>query len=76
MGDKKFVMPDKKYGVDKKQRYYQIIGDIFYWCVDILNLVGEKIGMTYEEVNVWVFCVAMPVVLIGSIGLNIYLLAK
>ena len=37
-----------------------MIHTVFNWCVDILNWLAGKCGMTYEEINVWIFCVIWP----------------
>ena len=39
----------------------------FSGCVQVLNWTASKTGLTYEQVNVWVFCVIWPVVTIGLI---------
>ncbi len=33
---------------------------IFQLCVDLLVWLAHLLGMTYEEVNVWIFCVIWP----------------
>jgi len=35
---------------------------VFYWCVDILVLYAKKLGITYEAINVWIFCIIEPIV--------------
>jgi len=35
---------------------------VFYWCVDILELYAKKLGITYEAINVWIFCIIEPIV--------------
>ena len=52
------------------------IDRIFMLCVHLLQGLAGKLGMTYNEVNVWIFCVIWPLVTLASIGLNIYLLLK
>lgn len=44
--------------------YHQIIGDIFDYCVELLIISAQAIGMTYEEINVWLFIVFEPVVFV------------
>ena len=39
-----------------------VINFIFHSSVDALSLLARLLGMTYEEINVWLFCVAWPVV--------------
>ena len=38
------------------------IDTIFDWAVIALYQVASVMGVTYEEINVWLFCVAWPVV--------------
>ena len=38
------------------------IDTIFDWAVIALYQVAGLMGITYEEINVWLFCVAWPVV--------------
>ena len=38
-----------------------IINFIFHSSVDALILLARLLGMTYEEINVWLFCVTWPV---------------
>lgn len=37
---------------------------VFYWCVDVLNRCSAQTGMTYEELNVLLFCVIEPIIFI------------
>ena len=34
--------------------------ELFYICVDILSILGDLTGMTYNQINVLVFCVLWP----------------
>ncbi len=38
------------------------IDTIFDWAVIALYQVAGLMGITYEEINVWLFCVAWPVI--------------
>ncbi|MBT5872273.1 MAG: hypothetical protein HOH43_02545 [Candidatus Latescibacteria bacterium] len=38
------------------------IDTIFNWAVIALYEVARWLGITYEEINVWLFCVIWPVV--------------
>lgn len=49
---------------------------IFDFCVELLIAMGKVLGMTYNEVNVWLFVVLYPIVLLVSVMLNMYLLGK
>jgi len=42
--------------------YHAIIDGIFDYCVDLLIITAQAIGMTYEEINVWFFIVFEPLV--------------
>lgn len=36
----------------------------FDWCVHILEYYSSKLGMTYKEINVWIFCIIEPLIFI------------
>lgn len=38
------------------------MNEIFYLCVRILQILAHRLGMTYEEVNVWIFCIIWPAI--------------
>ena len=33
----------------------------FNFCVSILYDIGRLLGISYEEINVWLFCVIWPI---------------
>ena len=37
------------------------IDQTFNFCVYLLNDLAHILGITYEEINVWIFCVIWPV---------------
>ena len=45
-------------------------------CVNSLLSAADTIGVTYEALNVWVFVIIVPVVLVISLAVNIYFLWK
>ena len=47
---------------------------IFDWCVKFLLNAADTIGITYEALNVWVFVIIVPVVLLISVVVNFYLI--
>lgn len=49
---------------------------IFYFCVDLLRIAAAMLGTTYEAVNVWLFVVLLPALLVLSGLLNIFLLGR
>lgn len=55
----------KAYGHDRKTNTY--VDKAFYICVGALYYVGDKFGLNYEEINIVIFCVILPVILIGGI---------
>jgi len=38
----------------------------FDWCVRLLYQVAQLIGITYEEINVWLFVIVFPVFFVGQ----------
>ena len=38
------------------------MSDIFDWCVDLLELWAPRLGMTYKELNVWLFVIVHPAI--------------
>ena len=46
----------------------------FNYCVKLLYELAHAIGITYEEINVWLFVIALPSVLLCSLVLNFCLL--
>ena len=37
-----------------------MIDMIFNWCVDLLIKYAELLELTYNEINVWIFVIIMP----------------
>jgi len=50
-----------------------MIDAIFDWCVTTLHITGDAVGMTYKEINVWLFIVIHPAI---TVGLIIYAIRK
>jgi len=46
----------------------------FDFCVRLLYEMASAIGVTYEEINVWLFVIALPLLLAFSLTLNLWLL--
>jgi hypothetical protein len=40
------------------------MNEIFNLCVAFLLWLGPIFGMTYREINVWIFCIIEPLVFI------------
>ena len=45
----------------------------FDFCVRLLYEMASAIGITYEEINVWLFVIALPLLLAFSLALNLWL---
>ena len=52
------------------------IDTVFNWCVRLLYDVAAIMGITYEEINVYLFVIIGPLVLLASLMLNVYLWRK
>ena len=49
---------------------------IFDWCVVFLIKTANQLGITYEEINVWLFVIILPLVILISLLMNWALLLK
>ena len=43
----------------------------FDWCVQLLVYCAKVLGLSYEEINVYLFVIALPIVLGVSLALNV-----
>lgn len=46
---------------------------IFMKCVHLLEKAAKKLGISYQAINVWVFCVIWPII---TLGMAIALIVK
>ena len=44
--------------------YNQAMDWAFDWCVHILEVAAGVTGMTYNEINIWIFVIIEPVVFV------------
>ena len=44
------------------------IDETFDFCVKLLFDVADIIGISYEEINVWMFCVIWPIITLIMFG--------
>ena len=51
------------------------MNEVFDQSVRFLQLVSEQLGMTYQELNVWIFLIIEPIVFVILL-IKIYLLTK
>ena len=49
---------------------------IFNWAVNALHKTGSLLGITYEEINVWLFCIIWPALTLLLIYWVFYLLKQ
>lgn len=52
------------------------IDNIFFICVEVLKYSADILGITYSEVNVYLFVFILPAILFSSILLNFLLIRK
>jgi hypothetical protein len=43
------------------------MNEIFNWCVELLEWGAQKLGTTYEVINVWIFCIIEPIAFLGML---------
>ena len=41
-----------------------MINDIFNWCVLVLEIMAEKTGMSYELINILIFVILQPLLIL------------
>ena len=51
------------------------MNEVFNQSVRFLILTSEQLGMTYQELNVWIFLIIEPIVFVILV-IKIYLLTK
>ena len=49
-----------------------MMDQIFDWCVAVLVYWAEILGMTYKEINVWVFVILWPLLTILLTGIIVF----
>lgn len=45
------------------------MNQIFDWCVNVLIYWANVFGLTYKEINVWVFVIIWPLLTLLLIGI-------
>ena len=43
------------------------MNEIFNWCVELLQWGAQKLGTSYEVINVWIFCIIEPIVFLSML---------
>ena len=41
-----------------------MINDFFYWCVNVLEIIGNVTGMGYELANIVIFVILQPTLIL------------
>tara|TARA_X000000950_G_C13906968_1_gene657302 strand:- start:3969 stop:4142 length:174 start_codon:yes stop_codon:yes gene_type:complete len=41
-----------------------MINDFFYWCVNVLEVIGDVTGMGYELANIVIFVILQPALIL------------
>ena len=65
---------------EKQQETMTVTEFVFCACVTLLERAAAILnpvwpgGMDYVKINVILFCILLPIVLVGSLALNAYLL--
>ena len=49
---------------------------VFDWCIRLLYQVSGMMGITYEEINVYLFVIIGPLMLLASLALNVFFIAE
>lgn len=44
---------------------------LFDLCVDIMIYWAKLSGMTYKEINIWIFCIIEPIIFLIMLGVII-----
>jgi hypothetical protein len=65
----------RSHDLDKQQGQTRI-DRIFDLCVDLLVWLADKLGMTYQQINVWIFCVLVPAIILGQTAAIIWLVCR
>lgn len=52
--------------------YNEWINSSFDWCVWVLEVIAPRIGMTYNEINIWLFVIIHPLITLGAIAAAVY----
>jgi hypothetical protein len=48
------------------------MNQIFDWCVNLLVYWANVLGITYKEINVWVFVIIWPILTVLLVGMILW----
>ena len=46
------------------EKYNNFINSLFYLCVDILNIMAKFLGISYELINILIFIIIYPLIVL------------
>ena len=49
-----------------------MMDQVFDWCVNVLVVWAGILGITYKEINVWVFVIIWPILTIVLVALIVW----
>ena len=52
------------------------VDETFNFCVRLLYEIGGILGISYEEINVWLFVILLPLAMAASLTLNMLLILR
>ncbi len=52
------------------------INTTFEWCVELLTYLAQNLGTTYQALNVWLFVIIFPALLLVSLIINFHFISK
>ena len=52
------------------------INTTFEWCVEFLTYLAQDLGITYQALNVWLFVIIFPALLLVSLIINFHFISK
>ena len=52
------------------------INTTFEWCVEFLTYLAQDLGITYQALNVWLFVIIFPALLLVSLIINLHFISK
>lgn len=47
------------------------MNEVFDWCVTVLYTLAHLLGITYKEINVWIFVIIWPIVSVALVAVII-----
>lgn len=48
------------------------VNSLFDWCVEILIKGANLLGISYNEINIWIFCIIEPIAFVVMFAVIIW----